>query len=368
MKVQNPLWTGHRQATTKALPGQAPPATEPPATEDLFVQSEGVERFQAIRARAQGRTKLLKTSAVLGGVLAAAALPFAPPQYRTVLGLVTLLGAGVAARELFDKGEPAVPQLGQRPDLTMAYQEAVLPGTPSERKSQLFSQMERALVEPDLASGRTHAQVGGMNRADLWTGTDGLTMVTKAYSGQKPGQFRKNIESLGQYGRERASYIVDRWLGHLAGVPPTVSAPEGLRTLYVPGGTPGLEDPANGWILTHTQEPEYRQLAIFDNVIGNLDRHRKNYLVMEDGQLVPIDHGLSFPTKNDEQGGHHHEFGGTVVLNEEERNRLTSFRTSRDEIARELQPHLPAEAIEAMFERVDTMLKLGRTYCQWRRE
>jgi hypothetical protein len=43
-------------------------------------------------------------------------------------------------------------------------------------------------------------------------------------------------------------------------------------------------------------------MGIFDAVIGNLDRHRNNYLVTPDGHLKAIDHGYAFGTSQVTQG------------------------------------------------------------------
>lgn len=38
-----------------------------------------------------------------------------------------------------------------------------------------------------------------------------------------------------------------------------------------------------------------RQIALMDNVIGNIDRHMGNMVIGDDGELYPIDHGATFP-------------------------------------------------------------------------
>ncbi|MCA9796341.1 MAG: hypothetical protein KC910_31255, partial [Candidatus Eremiobacteraeota bacterium] len=84
------------------------------------------------------------------------------------------------------------------------------------------------------------------------------------------------------------------------------------------------------------------------------------------GQLVPIDHDLAFPTSNQRQEGGNFEFCEEITLNRDERGQLQHLVEGRAQLSAELEPLLPKEAIEAMFERINTMLELGRTYSQWR--
>jgi hypothetical protein len=84
--------------------------------------------------------------------------------------------------------------------------------------------------------------------------------------------------------------------------------------------------------------------------------------------VVPIDHGLAFPTRNQSQGSSlNYLFDKEIRLNQAETRMLSSFAANREQIARDLSEHLEPEAIEAMFQRVEVMLKKGRTDNGWRK-
>lgn len=48
--------------------------------------------------------------------------------------------------------------------------------------------------------------------------------------------------------------------------------------------------------------PQWEHMALFDSVIGNLDRHERNIMVDEFDNLVAIDHDLTFPVRNGKRG------------------------------------------------------------------
>lgn len=170
--------------------------------------------------------------------------------------------------------------------------------------------------------------------------------------------------------RDVAAYQVDAFLGHMVRVPPAVASGlegrEGALSLFVPGCADGRDLGEKPVVLGALSEQDYRRLALFDHVIGNLDRHGGNWLVDREGHPVPIDHGLSFPLQNRDQGFHHFDFDRSFALNDEEKARLNSFLLRRGEIRDALGPLLEKEAIEAMFERVEHLLTEGRTSSWWR--
>lgn len=51
--------------------------------------------------------------------------------------------------------------------------------------------------------------------------------------------------------------------------------------------------------IIHDGLRDWKRAAVFDFMIGNMDRHGGNWMVKEGGKLALIDHGLSFPVKND---------------------------------------------------------------------
>lgn len=64
--------------------------------------------------------------------------------------------------------------------------------------------------------------------------------------------------------------------------------------------------------LPHDQYPrvQQEQMAVFDYVIGNTDRHLNNYLTDSGGNIVAIDHGYSFPESPDPRYGIRSDFVG----------------------------------------------------------
>lgn len=90
--------------------------------------------------------------------------------------------------------------------------------------------------------------------------------------------------------REVAAFQVDRMFGF--GLVPTTrlwKGPRGVGSLqeYV-------ESAPHGRPAGEYQPPEQDRMAALDYIIGNTDRHRKNYLTAPGGRLVAIDHGYSF--------------------------------------------------------------------------
>jgi hypothetical protein len=59
---------------------------------------------------------------------------------------------------------------------------------------------------------------------------------------------------------------------------------------------PGTTTMAAGWLSTKIPDEQLRSLVLFDQVVGNTDRHGGNAL-WDGKRLVMIDHGLAFPSK-----------------------------------------------------------------------
>jgi hypothetical protein len=72
----------------------------------------------------------------------------------------------------------------------------------------------------------------------------------------------------------------------------------GVLIEFIEGGE--VESMWNGVRLT--QEERY-QMAVFDYLIGNLDRHDANWMRLKDGKPVYIDHGYSMPGQALDMGG-----------------------------------------------------------------
>ncbi len=208
---------------------------------------------------------------------------------------------------------------------------------------------------------------GGSNANFLVTLSNGASAVWTPKAGEKSTKsLRKTIPDGTQAQREEAAYLVDKRLGHLARVPPAVST--GLEGR--PGSLKLLVSQGQDGNRTRSEEPfspsDYRRIALFDHVVGNLDRHSGNFLLDREARPIPIDHGLAFPVENGDQGFNNFHFDASFPLDEKERATLSKFSQQRDEVTLELQGLLEPKAISAMFERVDRMLELGWVSHEWR--
>ncbi len=81
---------------------------------------------------------------------------------------------------------------------------------------------------------------------------------------------------------EIMAYKVDRFLG-LMKVPTTV-----YRDLK---GVPGTVQILVGYLKEEVLQGNPTELVLFDDLIGNFDRHNENYLVTKDNRVIAIDNG-----------------------------------------------------------------------------
>ncbi|MFZ9887443.1 MAG: hypothetical protein ACO3JL_08060 [Myxococcota bacterium] len=230
-----------------------------------------------------------------------------------------------------------------------------------------------ALADVDATVLRKRTLGGGINGSFVLELSNGAKGVWKPSAAEHMKQMRDCIEGDHQARREAAAYLVDVWLGHLAQVPPTVyrevEGEAGALMAFVEGRPAGSERHAPNRPPRRSDGPEfddYRHIAIFDHVIGNLDRHSGNWLVKDDGSLVPIDHGIAFPLHNGAPGHHKFAFNRPLQLRETELAALQHLLDHRVEVEAQLGPLLAKEAVSAMFERVGVMVAKGTTDHAWR--
>lgn len=301
------------------------------------------------------------TAGLVAGAAAAAAVPGG--------GALLLLGAALTATGAWLTKAPKPVMLEQTQSLSQTYRQTLQSG-PSEQRQQSFEVLEQALSDPSAQLKEdSFKRLDGSRGATVRTASNGASILWKTRESGR--SLRDAVPRYGQNSREVAAYLVDKRLGHFARVPPSVSrefeGEKGVATLIVDQAVPGKADDATGWLMARPQVEGYRKVAIFDNIIGNLDRHQDNYLMTEQGRVVPIDHGLAFPVKN---GQHHSKpnfaFDKTVVLNDGEKKMLCGFLAQRKQVSEELSEHLEPEAITAMFERVEKMIATGQTCSDWR--
>lgn len=235
-----------------------------------------------------------------------------------------------------------------------------------------MSELEQKIRDPQATEVGKRRIRGGTNANYLVTLSSGASVIWTPKAGeQESGVLRRHIPKGTQSKREEAAYVVDRRLGHLARVPVAVSGTlegrEGSLKLLVSQAQDAKQtDSENGEKpISHS---DYRRIALFDHVIGNLDRHSGNYLLDDQGRPVPIDHGLAFPVKNGGQGFSNFHFSASFPLNEKEKSQLRDFLSQRESVSAELDNLLEPDALGAMFERVERMLELGWVSHEWREE
>jgi hypothetical protein len=197
------------------------------------------------------------------------------------------------------------------------------PAAPAEQQKKPEAKTETLPVTPDEQLLMTR-EVADMK--ELEGGTNlGMKIIQLKDDGRaifKPqeGEFgtRDDIEEGTFFKRERAAYVVDRMLG-LGIMPATVirevNGKIGSCQQFVENGKTMLEEIYENMAQRfHTRDVEkitkaqfhelkqefyarhaagFQSLKVFDVAILNSDRHDNNFLI-QDGKIVPIDHGLSF--------------------------------------------------------------------------
>lgn len=148
----------------------------------------------------------------------------------------------------------------------------------------------------------------GVNATHLVSFDDGTSGVYKPVVGENHSM-RQGIPG-NLAGREVAAYEVDQLLG-LDVVPHTtmIDGPDGEGSVqrFVPS-TEGK------YYTTEYSDSDREKMAVLDYVIGNSDRHPHNYRTNEDGGVVAIDHGYSFPESPDPRMGIRSEFAYAAAI------------------------------------------------------
>jgi hypothetical protein len=254
------------------------------------------------------------------------------------------------------------PPLSEEMEATL--EAAFHPGVGHATRVEAMQKLEAAIRDPDATVVREE-WIGGKHINGVykvWL-SNGVVGIWKPFGRERRQEIRISIPIREQTAREAAAYAVDKALEHLAGAPPTV-----VRTLDGKRGALSVFVPDAEKVKTvgEPTEARYRALAIFDNVVGNLDRHLGN-LLSALGRLIPIDHGLTFPRWNRRHGGSHYEFDQPVALDDHAPLLRALLDSKREGLTEELLlDGISQDAIEAMFERVQVMLTKGRTYAGWR--
>jgi len=238
--------------------------------------------------------------------------------------------------------------------------------------------LEKAAADPDATVVSEKTLTGGSNKTKVVTLSNGFKGVWKSVKGEDLDLTRNSVERDHQGRRETAAYIIDKELGHLAGVPPSV-----FRKLKPTQGKIAAffrlhADEEEGALMTFVSAKlgkfvpneqlnvkNLQRCAIFDEILGNLDRHSGNFLFTASKKIVPIDHGLCLPLVHAKYRGHF-LFSRDGYLTKKESERISKFLQNKAEITQQLLAiDIDQRASDLMFERAETMLKLGATSKTW---
>ncbi len=350
----------NRMWARREAPGNATPSSEFQDPADTYEASQGIGTARAIGAVKKGLAKVALIGFSAGAIVAAVS---SPPLIAGAL----LIGSGVGAAA-FNILRKSGASAQQESSLQTAYLSTHQTQTTREERAEAFRSIEESLAKAPLSRTDDGEKQRGTRKAQIRTSPGGISYLWKAKESGK-NQLRRNVPPATENNREIAGYLVDKRLGHYARVPPTIEnsidGEKGITTFIV-GDAKSLDD-ASGWLIGNKDTDAYRRMAIFDQVIGNLDRHNRNFLTTDEGRIVPIDHGLAFPTKNGFQGSAiNYAFSKKIKLNESEVQMLKDFGAQKDDISQELSSYLEPQAIDAMFERVEQMVEKKRTTSGWR--
>lgn len=161
--------------------------------------------------------------------------------------------------------------------------------TPPHHTAPWPDPMDLRVVDISPMNANAH-----LNEAHVVTFEDGSQGLYKPVTGEDTTTVT-GVPPSGLAPREAGASVVDRHLG--LGLTPATTmwdGPQGhgsLQRMAVPNT--GSMDPGD-----YTSS-EQQRMAVLDYVIGNSDRHNGNYLTDQNGGVVPIDHGYSFPVDQD---------------------------------------------------------------------
>lgn len=160
------------------------------------------------------------------------------------------------------------------------------------------------------------------------------------------------------YKRERAAYIVDRFLGFNL-VPTTI-----IRTIKGKTGSfqQFIADASAGWEIDFTEIPaeELKKLEIFDFLIGNKDRAFSNFLVKGD-KVFAIDHHLAFSAGTSYSFSVIEIFGKKI--SREIREKIIQFyewKSGKYFLNDFLEGLLEKQEKDAFFKRLDILFKCAK--------
>lgn len=259
----------------------------------------------------------------------------------------------------------------QDPEVNGFFQLSLEQSTPSSEVKQVFGLLEKAMKDPKVKIAHREPMGGGINKTELVQLSNGLAGIWKPDEGASGLQIHSNIPSDGEAGRDIAAYWVDKQLDHLARIPPVVvrkfEGKKGVLSFYLEDASTARKEPklAGGVLFDEDTSKRY-PLTVLDNAIGNLDRHSGNWMIGHFGHAIPIDHGLSFPTRNGKQPrGGGYAFSAEVPLRPETSQKLAAMVEDEVALKKKLEPLVGVDATGAFLRRVKDMVKHNKAGSDW---
>jgi len=195
---------------------------------------------------------------------------------------------------------------------------ATPPAPGAAKKGTSYEKMPQEEILETRRERKTSGLNGGINETEFIELEDDGAGVFKPREGERV--VRDEVEAGTYYKRERAAYLMDRFLG-FGMVPPTV-----IRQIKGKVGSfqEFIPEALNGHMITaleykKMEQTEFRRLWILDYILWNSDRHRGNFLY-KDGKIYAIDNGLTFG--NDDFIPHASFFGAEIPNDITEKLRL----------------------------------------------
>lgn len=195
---------------------------------------------------------------------------------------------------------------------------------------------------------------------------DGQDILVKDAANRKRGSLRASVPTGTDIKREYATYLFAKMVPGLVEVPAmALRQYNGEQVLLMEKVTGGWH---HGWGLPKGVSVTIkRNMALFDAIVGNTDRHGMNYFIKRnakgENRVIAIDHGLCFPIPSLNCGDI--DCGTSDFLRDEALPKwcvrwLNKVSSMEREVRKALAPYLEDEAIDHMFIRVNWMLSQGQ--------
>lgn len=267
-----------------------------------------------------------------------------PEQYQKAISSPARRPRNVDARPLGARGDAPIWSIGGR-------------------ASNTFPELDRSAQLGLAGDVKVVAELGGgISESAKVYFADGKKAVWKPAEGEQSGVRRSIPDFQGASAlREAAAYDLAVAAGMDDMVPPTTTA----RI----GGTPGslqkwLDDAdvaiAVDPLRRYDGAVDLRRAAAFDHVIGNTDRHGKNWMITKKGdRLRLIDHGLVFPEDDSELYSQlRQNVDRNEVIDEKYKAPWRKVQADWDKVsAKLLSRGIEAEAVNRARRRLDRFLK-----------